>query len=91
MLLALPAALTDFILLAVLNVAGNCAGIGHEQLSTMCIMILLAVGMAALIRICMPLDKTQNRHLYTDGIGVGIQCAVFKTAVCIVSAVTGMG
>ena len=29
-LLALPAALTDFILLAVLNVAGNCAGIGHE-------------------------------------------------------------
>ena len=56
-LLALPAALTDFILLAVLTVAGNCAGIGHEQLSTMCIMILLAVGMAALIRICMPLDK----------------------------------
>ena len=59
-LLALPAALTDFILLAVLNVAGNCAGIGHEQLSTMCIMILLAVGMAALIRICMPLDKIRT-------------------------------
>lgn len=53
---ALPAALTDFLMLAMLNIGGNCAGISHEQLSTMCIMILFAVGMAALIRICMPFD-----------------------------------
>lgn len=54
---ALPASLADFIALAVLTIGGNFMGVPHEQLSTMCLMLLLTVGMAALIRICAPFDK----------------------------------
>ncbi|MDO5402064.1 MAG: HAD-IC family P-type ATPase [Eubacteriales bacterium] len=53
---AMPAALTDFIVVAVMLVYGGIVGIEHEQLSTISILILLTVGIAALIRICRPLD-----------------------------------
>ena len=53
---AMPAAITDFIVVAIMLIYGNIMGIGHEQLSTISILILLTVGIAALIRICRPLD-----------------------------------
>lgn len=53
---AMPAALTDFIVVAVMLVYGDIVGIAHEQLSTISIFILLTVGIVALIRICRPLD-----------------------------------
>lgn len=53
---AMPAALTDFIVVTVMLVYGDIVGIAHEQLSTISILILLTVGIAALIRICRPLD-----------------------------------
>jgi cation-transporting ATPase E len=54
---ALPAALTDFIMLVVLTLIGSAVGVPHEQLSTMCIMVLVTVGFAALMRISLPFDK----------------------------------
>lgn len=53
---AMPAALTDFIVIALMLVYGEMTGIGHDQLSTISILILLTVGIVALIRICRPLD-----------------------------------
>lgn len=54
---ALPAALTDFIGVALLMTAGSAVGVPHEKLSTMCLMVMLSVGIAALIKICMPFDR----------------------------------
>lgn len=53
---ALPAALTDFIVVAVISIYGEFVKIPHEKLSTICILILLTVGMVNLIRICLPMD-----------------------------------
>lgn len=54
---ALPAALTDFVAVALLMTAGNAIGTPHERLSTVCLMVMLTVGIAALIKICMPFDR----------------------------------
>ncbi len=54
---ALPAAITDFLLVAIFVVIGNITKTAHEQLSTIVILILLAVGMCELIRVCMPMDR----------------------------------
>ena len=53
---ALPAALTDFLLVAIFTVYNNFSGIPHEQLSTSVTFILLTVGMAELYRVCRPFD-----------------------------------
>jgi cation-transporting ATPase E len=54
---ALPAALTDFIMLVVLTIIGSVTSVPHEQLSTMCTMVLVTVGFTALMRISLPFDK----------------------------------
>lgn len=54
---ALPAALTDFIVVAIASVLGYYHHIPHEQLSTMMIFILLTVGITTLVRVCCPFDK----------------------------------
>lgn len=53
---ALPAALTNFIMVAFASVWGYYYQIPHEQLSTMVTLILLTVGMATLVRVCRPFD-----------------------------------
>lgn len=53
---ALPAGLTDFIVVAFLTAMEDYWKIPHEQLSTMAILILIAVGISTLIRICSPFD-----------------------------------
>ena len=53
---ALPAALTDFILVAVYTVIGMHSELSHQQISTTVIFILLTVGMAELVRVCQPFD-----------------------------------
>jgi len=56
LLKALPAGLTDFIAVAALSLGGEYLQIPGKQLSTIAVVILLAVGMVTLIRVCMPFD-----------------------------------
>jgi len=56
LLKALPAGLTDFIAIAALSLGGKYLQIPEKQLSTIAIVILLAVGMVTLIRVCRPFD-----------------------------------
>jgi len=56
LLKALPAGLTDFIAVAALSLGGEYLQIPEKQLSTIAIVILLAVGMVTLIRVCSPFD-----------------------------------
>lgn len=53
---ALPTGLTDFIVVTLITIYGNCTGLAHEQTATAATLVLLTVGMAALIRVCMPFD-----------------------------------
>ena len=39
-----------------MTIYGNCTGLAHEQTATAATLVLLTVGMAALIRVCMPFD-----------------------------------
>lgn len=53
---ALPTGITDFIVVTIVTIYGNCTGLAHEQTATAATLVLLTVGMAALIRVCMPFD-----------------------------------
>ena len=53
---ALPTGITDFIVVTIVTMYGNCTGLAHEQTATAATLVLLTVGMAALIRVCMPFD-----------------------------------
>lgn len=53
---AFPTGLTDFIVVTLITIYGNCTGLAHEQTATAATLVLLTVGMAALIRVCMPFD-----------------------------------
>lgn len=53
---ALPTGLTDFIVVTLITIYGNFTGLAHEQTATAATLVLLTVGMAALIRVCMPFD-----------------------------------
>ena len=53
---ALPTGLTDFIVVTLVTIYGNCTGLAHEQTATAATLVLLTVGMAALVRVCMPFD-----------------------------------
>ena len=53
---ALPTGITDFIVVTIVTIYGNCTGLAHEQTATVATLVLLTVGMAALIRVCMPFD-----------------------------------
>ena len=52
----LPSGLTDFIVVTLITIYGNFTGLAHEQTATAATLVLLTVGMAALIRVCMPFD-----------------------------------
>lgn len=54
---ALPAAVTDFLIVLTIMLVGEINGIYHEQLSTMTAISIIAIGVLALIRICRPFDK----------------------------------
>lgn len=69
---ALPAGITDFIMVAVFAVYCSNAGIQHEQISTACILVMLFVGVLALIRVCMPFNKMR----------IGI-CVLMILGICI--------
>lgn len=53
---ALPTGLTDFIVVTLITIYGNFTGLAHEQTATAATLVLLTVGMAALVRVCMPFD-----------------------------------
>lgn len=53
---ALPTGLTDFIVVMMVTIYGNIMGLEHEQVATAATLVLLTVGMAALIRVCLPFD-----------------------------------
>ena len=53
---ALPTGLTDFIVVTIITIYGNCTGAPHEQTATAATLVLLTVGMAALVRVCKPFD-----------------------------------
>ena len=53
---ALPAALTDFIVVAVVSITGEILKIPHDNVSTMITFIILMVGMLTLVRVCKPFD-----------------------------------
>lgn len=57
---ALPAALTDFIIVIVLSVLGEYYGTDHNQLATMTALVIIAVGLLMLIRICKPMNLTKR-------------------------------
>ncbi len=53
---ALPTGITDFIVVTIVTRYGNFTGLAHEQTATAATLVLLTVGMAALVRVCMPFD-----------------------------------
>ncbi len=57
---ALPAALTDFIIVVVLTIIGERYGTDHNRLTTMITFVIIAVGLLALIKICRPMDLVKE-------------------------------
>ncbi len=53
---ALPTGITDFIVVTIVTIYGNFTGLAHEQTATAATLVVLTVGMAALVRVCMPFD-----------------------------------
>ena len=75
---ALPAGITDFIMLAVISIHGAVIGMSNEQISTVAIIVLLIIGMMALIRICRPFDWLRALVCITMGVGIAICLLFFK-------------
>jgi len=57
---ALPAALTDFIIVVVLTIIGERYGTDHNRLTTMITFVIIAVGLLALVKICRPMDLVKE-------------------------------
>lgn len=75
---ALPAGITDFIMLAVISIHGAVIGMSNEQISTVAIIVLLIIGMMALIRICRPFDWLRALVCITMWVGIAICLLFFK-------------
>ena len=75
---ALPAGITDFIMLAVISIHGAVIGMSNEQISTVAIIVLLIIGMMALIRICRPFDWLRALVCIAMGVGIAICLLFFK-------------
>lgn len=75
---ALPAGITDFIMLAVISIHGAVIGMSNEQISTVAIIVLLIIGMMSLIRICRPFDWLRALVCIAMGIGIAICLLFFK-------------
>lgn len=98
---ALPAALTDFIIVIVLTIIGERYGTDHNQLTTMITFVIIAVGLLALIRICKPMNLIKKCICAMMFVGVVLSVLILPnmfaiyplsfrqitiTAVCIASA-----
>ena len=75
---ALPAGITDFIMLAVIPIHGAVIGMSNEQISTVAIIVLLIIGMMSLIRICRPFDWLRALVCIAMGVGIAICLLFFK-------------
>lgn len=75
LLRALPAGLTNFVVVATLAAISENLRIPSNQLSTIAIAILVAVGMVTLIRVCMPFNVM--RVSVCIAMAAGIACCVF--------------
>lgn len=75
---ALPAGITDFIMLAVISIHGAVIGMSNEQISTVAIIVLLIIGMMAFIRICRPFDWLRALVCIAMGVGIAICLLFFK-------------
>lgn len=75
---ALPAGLADFIMLAAISIHGNILGMSNEQISTVAIVILLFIGLAALVRICRPFDVIRILLCIAMAAGIVICVLNFK-------------
>ena len=75
---ALPAGITDFIMLAVISIHGAVIGMSNEQISTVAIIVLLIIGMMSLIRICRPFDWLRALVCIVMGVGIAICLLFFK-------------
>ena len=75
---ALPAGITDFIMLAVISIHGAGIGMSNEQISTVAIIVLLIIGMMSLIRICRPFDWLRALVCIAMGVGIAICLLFFK-------------
>ena len=75
---ALPAGITDFIMLAVISIHGAVIGMSNEQISTVAIIVLLIIGMMSLIRICRPFDLLRALVCIAMGVGIAICLLFFK-------------
>ena len=75
---ALPAGLADFIMLAAISIHGNILGMSNEQISTVAIVILLFIGLAALVRICRPFDVIRILLCLAMAAGIVICVLNFK-------------
>ena len=87
---ALPAGLADFIMLAAISIHGNILGMSNEQISTVAIIILLLIGMAALIRICRPMDWIRAAVCVAMAAGIVICVLNFKKVFAIATVTMGM-
>lgn len=76
---ALPAGLADFILLAAISIHGNVLGMSNEQISTVAIVILLFIGLAALVRICRPFDGLRAVLCIAMAAGITVCVLNFKS------------
>lgn len=75
---ALPAGFADFIMLAAISIHGNILGMSNEQISTVAIVILLFIGLAALVRICRPFDGIRILLCLAMAAGIVICVLNFK-------------
>lgn len=75
---ALPAGITDFIMLAVISIHGAVIGMSNEQISTVAIIVLLIIGMMSLIRVCRPFDWLRALVCIAMGVGIAICLLFFK-------------
>lgn len=87
---ALPAGLADFIMLAAISIHGNIAGMSNEQISTVAITILLLIGMAALVRICRPLNGLRITVCVLMAAGIVVCMLKFKKIFAIATLTTAM-
>lgn len=57
---ALPAALTDFIIVIALTLIGESYGTDHNQLTTMITFVIIPIGLLMLVRVCRPMNLTRG-------------------------------
>lgn len=57
---ALPAALTDSIIVIALTLIGESYGTDHNQLTTMITFVIISIGLLMLVRVCRPMNLTRG-------------------------------